>query len=326
MPRDAPDARTRPAGPVDYPRALGIWQNRWLTTWPSDALFSFARPGFNPRGPAGLPLLARRLSHVNTRREKTTAVAVKIKLKRMGKIREPYYRIVVADARTKRDGRAIEEIGKYHPKLEPSLIEVDSDRVQHWLSVGAQPTDPVRHLLTITGDWQKFKGEPGGEGTLKVAEPKADKKGRYEELVKESLAAKETKETKDSKGGKKEPAKSGGRSRKSADAKAEDAAKADATAKADAPAKADATSKADAPAKAEAPAKADATAKADALAKADDKAKADAPAKDATKAEAEAEPKDTKGKDSAKADETVKAEDTAPAPEAAADGDGGNEA
>jgi small subunit ribosomal protein S16 len=120
-------------------------------------------------------------------------VAVKIKLKRLGKIREPYYRIVVADARTKRDGRAIEEIGKYHPKAEPSLIEVDSARVQHWLSVGAQPTDPVRHLLTITGDWQKFKGLPGAEGTLKTAEPKADKKERYETLVKESLATKDTK-------------------------------------------------------------------------------------------------------------------------------------
>ena len=88
-------------------------------------------------------------------------MAVKIKLKRLGKIREPYYRIVVADARTKRDGRAIEEIGKYHPKAEPSLIEVNSERVQHWLSVGAQPTDPVRVLLKITGDWQKFTGEPG---------------------------------------------------------------------------------------------------------------------------------------------------------------------
>jgi len=123
-------------------------------------------------------------------------VAVKIKLKRLGKIREPYYRIVVADARTKRDGRAIEEIGKYHPKAEPSLIEVDSARVQHWLSVGAQPTDPVRHLLTITGDWQKFKGLPGAEGTLKTAEQKAGKKDRYDALVKESLAAKETKAAK----------------------------------------------------------------------------------------------------------------------------------
>ena len=124
-------------------------------------------------------------------------MAVKIKLKRLGKIREPYYRIVVADARTKRDGRAIEEIGRYNPKTDPSIIEVDSERVQHWLSVGAQPTDPVRHLLTVTGDWQKFKGLPGAEGTLKTAEPKADKKERYESLVKESLAAKETaKETK----------------------------------------------------------------------------------------------------------------------------------
>jgi small subunit ribosomal protein S16 len=123
-------------------------------------------------------------------------VAVKIKLKRLGKIREPYYRIVVADARTKRDGRAIEEIGKYHPKLEPSLIEVDSTRVQHWLSVGAQPTDAVRHLLTITGDWQKFKGLPGAEGTLKTAGPKPDKKERYDTLVKESLAVKETKAAK----------------------------------------------------------------------------------------------------------------------------------
>jgi small subunit ribosomal protein S16 len=120
-------------------------------------------------------------------------VAVKIKLKRLGKIREPFYRIVVADARTKRDGRAIEEIGKYHPKLEPSLIQIDSERAQYWLSVGAQPTESVQRLLTITGDWQKFKGLPGAEGTLRTAEPKADKKERYEELVKESFAAKEAK-------------------------------------------------------------------------------------------------------------------------------------
>jgi small subunit ribosomal protein S16 len=120
-------------------------------------------------------------------------VAVKIRLKRLGKIREPYYRVVVADARTKRDGRAIEEIGKYHPKLEPSLIEINSERAQYWLSVGAQPTEQVQHLLTITGDWQKFKGLPGTEGTLKSGEAKADKKDRYEELVKESLAVKEAK-------------------------------------------------------------------------------------------------------------------------------------
>ena len=127
-------------------------------------------------------------------------MAVKIKLKRLGKIREPYYRIVIADARTKRDGRAIEEIGKYHPKAEPSLIEVNSERVQHWLSVGAQPTDPVRVLLKITGDWQKFTGEPGAEGTLKTAAPKADKKEAFTAAAKESLATKEAKEDKGAKG------------------------------------------------------------------------------------------------------------------------------
>ncbi len=119
-------------------------------------------------------------------------MAVKIKLKRLGKIREPYYRIVVADARTKRDGRAIEEIGKYHPKAEPSLIEVNSERVQHWLSVGAQPTDPVRVLLKVTGDWQKFTGEPGAEGTLRTAAPREDRKERFAAAAKESQASKET--------------------------------------------------------------------------------------------------------------------------------------
>ena len=99
-------------------------------------------------------------------------MAVKIKLMRLGKIRQPYYRIVVADSRTRRSGRAIETIGKYHPKNEPSLIEVDSERAQYWLGVGAQPTEPVQHLLEITGDWQRFKGLPGAEGTLK---PQPDK-------------------------------------------------------------------------------------------------------------------------------------------------------
>ena len=102
-------------------------------------------------------------------------MAVKIKLTRLGKIRNPQYRIVVADARTRRDGRVIETIGKYHPKEEPSLIEVDSERAQYWLGVGAQPTDPVLTILKVTGDWQKFKGLPGAEGTLKVAEPKPSK-------------------------------------------------------------------------------------------------------------------------------------------------------
>ncbi len=114
-------------------------------------------------------------------------MAVKIKLKRMGKIREPHYRIVVADARTKRDGRAIEEIGKYYPKAEPSFIEVDSDRAQHWLSVGALPTDPVRKLLEITGDWQRFKGLPGAEGTLRTAAPRSDKKEIFAAALAETL-------------------------------------------------------------------------------------------------------------------------------------------
>jgi small subunit ribosomal protein S16 len=115
-------------------------------------------------------------------------VSVKIKLMRMGKIRAPYYRIVVADARTKRDGRAIEEIGKYHPTEDPSLIEVDSERVQYWLGVGAQPTEPVAAILKVTGDWQKFKGLPGAEGTLRVAAPKTDKKTVFEAAAKESSA------------------------------------------------------------------------------------------------------------------------------------------
>jgi small subunit ribosomal protein S16 len=102
-------------------------------------------------------------------------MAVKIKLTRLGKIRNPQYRIAVADARTRRDGRSIEVIGRYHPKEDPSLIEIDSERAQYWLGVGAQPTEPVLALLKITGDWQKFKGLPGTEGTLKVKEPKASK-------------------------------------------------------------------------------------------------------------------------------------------------------
>jgi small subunit ribosomal protein S16 len=112
-------------------------------------------------------------------------VAVKIRLKRMGKIRAPYYRIVVADSRTKRDGRVIEEIGKYHPKEEPSLIEIDSDRAQYWLGVGAQPSEPVAALLKVTGDWQKFQGE-AAPPPMKVAEPKRDKAEIFNEALKDS--------------------------------------------------------------------------------------------------------------------------------------------
>ncbi len=149
-------------------------------------------------------------------------MAVKIKLKRMGKIREPHYRIVVADARTKRDGRAIEEIGKYYPKSDPSFIEVDSDRAQHWLSVGALPTDPVRKLLEVTGDWQRFKGLPGAEGTLKVAAPRTDKKEIFAAALAETLTESAT--TPKGKG------RAGGRAAdsKSGDAKAADAKSGDA--------------------------------------------------------------------------------------------------
>jgi small subunit ribosomal protein S16 len=99
-------------------------------------------------------------------------LAVKIRLKRLGKIRAPYYRIVVADSRTKRDGRVIEEIGKYHPTEEPSFIEIDSARAQYWLSVGAQPTEQVTALLKLSGDWGTFKGEKGAKSTIRVKEPK----------------------------------------------------------------------------------------------------------------------------------------------------------
>ena len=101
-------------------------------------------------------------------------MAVKIRLKRMGKIRAPYYRIVVADSRTKRDGRVIEEIGKYHPTENPSVIEVKTERAQYWLGVGAQPTEQVRALLKLTGDWGTFKGDKNAKSTVKFAEPKEE--------------------------------------------------------------------------------------------------------------------------------------------------------
>ncbi|GAB3259152.1 hypothetical protein GCM10027425_21280 [Alteromonas gracilis] len=115
-------------------------------------------------------------------------MAVKIRLKRMGKIRQPYYRVVVVDSRKKRDGKVIEEIGKYHPKEEPSLIDVDSERAQYWLGVGAQPTEAIEAILKVTGDWQKFKGLPGAEGTLKVKEPKRDKTEIFNEALKDAAS------------------------------------------------------------------------------------------------------------------------------------------
>lgn len=113
-------------------------------------------------------------------------MAVKIKLKRLGKIHAPQYRIVVADSRTARNGRAIEEIGIYQPVQNPSVIQVKSDRAQYWLSVGAQPTEAVLAILKVTGDWQKFKGLPGSEGTLEVAAPKPSKILAYEAAVTEA--------------------------------------------------------------------------------------------------------------------------------------------
>jgi small subunit ribosomal protein S16 len=115
-------------------------------------------------------------------------VAVKIRLKRLGKIRVPQYRIVVVDSRKKRDGRVLEEIGKYHPKEEPSFIEVTSERAQYWLGVGAQPSEAVEAILKVTGDWQKHKGLPGTEGTLKVKEPKRAKIDIFNEALKEVSA------------------------------------------------------------------------------------------------------------------------------------------
>jgi small subunit ribosomal protein S16 len=119
-------------------------------------------------------------------------VATKIRLKRLGKIRAPYYRVVVADSRTKRDGRVIEEIGKYHPTEEPSLIEISSERAQYWLGVGAQPSEQVLALLKVTGDWQKFKGLPGAEGTLrtKASVAEGDVKAKVEAIAADAEKAK----------------------------------------------------------------------------------------------------------------------------------------
>ncbi|MFI2645006.1 30S ribosomal protein S16 [Streptomyces sp. NPDC018610] len=128
-------------------------------------------------------------------------MAVKIKLKRLGKIRSPHYRIVVADSRTRRDGRAIEEIGLYHPVQNPSRIEVDADRVAYWLSVGAQPTEPVLAILKKTGDWQKFKGEPAPAPLLqpqeKAARPSFEALGGDDEGKGEAITQKKKAEKKD---------------------------------------------------------------------------------------------------------------------------------
>ncbi len=167
-------------------------------------------------------------------------MAVKIKLTRLGKIRNPQYRIAVADARTRRDGRSIEVIGRYHPKEDPSLIEINSERAQYWLSVGAQPTEPVLKLLKITGDWQKFKGLPGAEGRLKAAPAKPTKLELFNAALAEDDGAPTTEAAKPKK---KAPAKKAAKAApeasaeaapeaaaEAADEKAPDAAPADAPA------------------------------------------------------------------------------------------------
>ena len=155
-------------------------------------------------------------------------MAVKIKLQRLGKVRAAEYRVVIADARTRRNGKVIENIGIYHPKEEPSLIQIDSERAQHWLSVGAQPTEPVLALLKITGDWQKHKGLPGAEGTLRVAEPKPSK----QDLFNAALAAADNGPSAEATTPKKKAAK------KADDSSKADAPKAEAAAADEAPAEA----------------------------------------------------------------------------------------
>jgi small subunit ribosomal protein S16 len=208
-------------------------------------------------------------------------VAVKIRLKRLGKIRAPYYRIVVADSRTKRDGRVIEEIGKYHPTEEPSFIEVDSARAQYWLSVGAQPTEQVTALLKLSGDWGVFKGEKGAKSTIRTkAEPEA-----FVADEKKKPVLKPKSEKKPAKAEAEAPAED------VAGAPAEDVVEAPADAAAEAPAEAPAEDVVEAPAEAPAEAAAEAPAEdvveAPAEAPAEAEAEAEAPAADAPETPAE---------------------------------------
>ncbi len=178
-------------------------------------------------------------------------MAVKIRLKRIGKKRAPFYRIVVMDARTKRDGRAIEEIGKYNPKTEPSFIHVESDRAQYWLGVGAQPTEAVVAIFKASGDWQKFRGE-AAPAPLKVAEPKRNKQDVFNEALAEvhgeaKIEAVTKKAAK--KAEKKDDAKTEAKADAKTEAKADDKAEAKADEK---PAEEKAADEAGAPAEAEA--------------------------------------------------------------------------
>ena len=220
---------------LDFSRSRGFWHNDALSLLSPDPLIRrrAAHRGERPCFPTSAPTLT-----THNVRGDTTTVAVKIRLKRVGKIRAPHYRIVVVDSRKKRDGKVIEEIGLYHPKEEPSYISVVSDRAQYWLGVGAQPSEAVAKLLKITGDWQKFKGYAGSEGTLRVADAKRDKLEAFNEALKDS--ANEPKSEAVTRRATKKTAKK---------------AEAPAEAKADAPAEAPAAETAEAPAAAaEAPA------------------------------------------------------------------------
>jgi small subunit ribosomal protein S16 len=172
---------------------------------------------------SGIPARIAELQR-DIRRRSGFTMAVKIKLTRLGKIRNPQYRIAVADSRTRREGRAIEVIGRYHPKEDPSLIEIDSERAQYWLSVGAQPTEPVLKLLKITGDWQKFRGLPGTEGRLKLAAPKPSKLELFNAALAAADGAPETEAAKPKQ--KKAPAKKAAADKPAPEAEAAPAAEA----------------------------------------------------------------------------------------------------
>ncbi len=157
-------------------------------------------------------------------------MAVKIRLKRLGKVRVPQYRIVVVDSRKKRDGKVIEEIGKYHPKEDPSYISVVSDRAQYWLGVGAQPSDAVAKLLKITGDWQTFKGFKGTEGTLKTAAAKPDKLDAFNKALADAHGTDSGEAVTKKAAAKKAPAKKAAAEAPAAEAPAEEAPAAEAEA------------------------------------------------------------------------------------------------
>ena len=127
------------------------------------------------------------MNRYDTHKQEIPFLATKIRLMRMGKIRTPFFRVVVTDSRKARNGLSIEEIGRYVPGQEPSLIEINSERALYWLGVGAQPSEAVEALLKVTGDWQKHKGLPGTEGTLRIAPARVGKYVAYEAAVKQAM-------------------------------------------------------------------------------------------------------------------------------------------